>query len=198
MQISLSDHFTFKRLIRFVMPSVIMMIVTSLYSIVDGIFVSNIVGKNAFAAVNLVMPVLMALGSIGFLVGTGGSAIVAKTLGEGKKQKANEYFSMLIKTVIIVGVFLSVIGFIFMPQIAKALGASKIIFNDCVTYGRILLCANTFFMLQNSFQSFLVVAEKPLFGLFISICAEYAICFLTSCLCMYLTSELQEQHLQLQ
>lgn len=171
MQISLSDHFTFKRLIRFVMPSVIMMIVTSLYSIVDGIFVSNIVGKNAFAAVNLVMPVLMALGSIGFLVGTGGSAIVAKTLGEGKKQKANEYFSMLIKTVIIVGVFLSVIGFIFMPQIAKALGASKIIFNDCVTYGRILLCANTFFMLQNSFQSFLVVAEKPLFGLFISICA---------------------------
>ena len=109
MQISLSDHFTFKRLIRFVMPSVIMMIVTSLYSIVDGIFVSNIVGKNAFAAVNLVMPVLMALGSIGFLVGTGGSAIVAKTLGEGKKQKANEYFSMLIKTVIIVGVFLSVI-----------------------------------------------------------------------------------------
>ena len=117
MQISLSDHFTFKRLIRFVMPSVIMMIVTSLYSIVDGIFVSNIVGKNAFAAVNLVMPVLMALGSIGFLVGTGGSAIVAKTLGEGKKQKANEYFSMLIKTVIIVGVFLSVIGFIFMPDV---------------------------------------------------------------------------------
>ena len=132
------------------MPSVIMMIVTSLYSIVDGIFVSNIVGKNAFAAVNLVMPVLMALGSIGFLVGTGGSAIVAKTLGEGKKQKANEYFSMLIKTVIIVGVFLSVIGFIFMPQIAKALGASKIIFNDCVTdvYSSVpthFLCCKTAF-----------------------------------------------------
>lgn len=169
--ISLSDHFSYRRLLRFIMPTVIMMIVTSVYSIVDGFFVSNIVGKNAFAAVNLIMPVLMALGSFGFMIGTGGSALVAKTLGEGFHKKANQYFTMLIYFDIIVGILLSVIGFIFMRPISAALGASNLIIDDCVTYGRILIVANTFFMLQNTFQSFLVAAEKPKIGLTISILA---------------------------
>lgn len=171
MSISLSDHFSYKRLLRFVLPTVIMMIVTSVYGVVDGFFVSNIVGKNAFAAVNLIMPVLMALGSFGFMIGTGGSALVAKTLGEGKRDKANQYFSMLVGVVIIGGIILSIIGFIFMRPIALALGASDVIIEDCVTYGRVLIVANTFFLLQNSFQSFLVTAEKPKMGLAISIIA---------------------------
>lgn len=171
MNIKLSDNFTYGRLIRFVIPSIIMMVITSVYSIVDGAFVSNFVGKNAFAAVNLIMPVVMAAGTIGFLIGTGGSAIVAKTLGLGKEDKANEYFSMLIKAVIIIGISISVIIYIFMPQITTLLGASDILYNDCILYGRILIAGNVFYMLQNCFQSFLVVAEKPTFGLVISICA---------------------------
>lgn len=171
MKISLSDHFTYKKLLRFVLPTVIMMIVTSIYSIVDGFFVSNIVGKNAFAAVNLIMPFLMALGAFGFMIGTGGSALVAKTLGEGKQKKANEYFSMLIDVTIVVGIVLTAVGFIFMRPIAELLGASPLIIDDCVLYGRTLIIATTFFMLQNSFQSFLVTAEKPMFGLVISILA---------------------------
>ena len=101
MKIQLSDHFTYKRLIRFVFPSIIMMICTSMYSIIDGLFISNFAGKTAFAAVNLILPVAMGVGAIGFMIGSGGSAIVAKTLGEGKKEKANEYFSMLIFTALI-------------------------------------------------------------------------------------------------
>lgn len=171
MKISLSDHFTLRRLLRFVLPTIVMMIITSVYSVVDGFFVSNIVGKNAFAAVNLIMPVLMALGSFGFMIGTGGSALISKTLGENDKEKANHYFSMLVKVVIIAGVLLSVIGFIFMPKIAALLGAGNLIIDDCVKYGRILIVTNTFFMLQNSFQSFLVTAERPKMGLVISLSA---------------------------
>ncbi|MDD3346700.1 MATE family efflux transporter [Oscillibacter sp.] len=171
MSISLSDHFGFRRLLRFVLPTIIMMIVTSVYSIVDGFFVSNIVGKNAFAAVNLIMPVLMALGSFGFMIGTGGSALIAKTLGEGKRQKANEYFTMLIEAVVVMGILLSALGFAFMRPIAAALGANAAIIDDCVLYGRTLIVGNTFFMLQNSFQSFLVTAEKPKMGLGISVIA---------------------------
>ncbi len=170
MNIKLSDHFTYRRLIRFVIPSIIMMVITSVYSIVDGAFVSNFVGKTSFAAVNLIMPVLMAAGTIGFLIGTGGSAVVAKTLGLGKNDKANEYFSMLVKSVIVIGIIVSVPVFIFMPQITKLLGASDALYTDCIIYGRILIAGNVFFMLQNCFQSFLVVAEKPTFGLVISIC----------------------------
>ena len=112
MKIQLSDHFTYKRLIRFVFPSIIMMICTSMYSIIDGLFISNFAGKTAFAAVNLILPVAMGVGAIGFMIGSGGSAIVAKTLGEGKKEKANEYFSMLIFTALIGATILSVFGFI--------------------------------------------------------------------------------------
>lgn len=113
MKIQLSDHFTYKRLIRFVFPSIIMMICTSMYSIIDGLFISNFSGKTAFAAVNLILPVAMGVGAIGFMIGSGGSAIVAKTLGEGKKEKANEYFSMLIFTALIGATILSIFGFIF-------------------------------------------------------------------------------------
>lgn len=171
MKIKLSDHFTYKNLLKFIMPTIFMMIVTSIYGIVDGFFVSNFVGKNAFAAVNLIMPVLMAIGAFGFMIGTGGSALVAKTLGEGKREKANQYFSMLTYVIIIFSLVITIIGFIFMPQIAMALGASDLIIDDCILYGRILIAAEIFFMLQNSFQSFLVTAGKATFGLIISIAA---------------------------
>mgnify|MGYP004566499653 FL=1 len=148
MNIKLSDHFTYRRLIRFVIPSIIMMVITSVYSIVDGAFVSNFVGKTSFAAVNLIMPVLMAAGTIGFLIGTGGSAVFAKNLGLGKNDKANEYFSMLVKSVIVIGIIVSVPVFIFMPQITKLLGASDALYTDCIIYGRILIAGNVFFMLE--------------------------------------------------
>lgn len=169
MNIRLSDHFSYHRLMRFVLPSITMMVVTSVYSIVDGFFVSNFVGKGAFAAVNLIMPFLMALGSFGFMIGTGGSALVAKTLGEGNEKKASQYFSMLIYVTIVVGIVLSTLGIIFIRPIASALGANDTILNDCVIYGSILLISNTAFMLQNAFQSFLVTAERPKFGLTVSI-----------------------------
>ena len=169
MQIGLSEHFTYRKLFRFVLPTIVMMIITSVYSIVDGFFVSNFVGKTEFAAVNLVTPVLMALGSFGFMIGTGGSALVANTMGEKKDKLANEYFSMLIYVEAAVGIIASVIGIAFMPQIAELLGAEGHILDSCVLYGRTLLFGNVFFMLQNSFQSFLVTAEKPKMGLVISV-----------------------------
>lgn len=151
------------------MPSVFMMIVSSVYSIVDGFFVSNFVGKTSFAAVNLIMPFIMILCAVGFMIGAGGSALIAKTLGEGKDQKASEYFSMLIYALIIVGIILSILGIALMRPIAHFLGADAEILEDCVLYGRILMASNTFFMLQSAFQSFMVAAEKPHFGLGISI-----------------------------
>ena len=123
MNIQLSDHFTYRRLIRFTISTVLMLICTSMYSIVDGLFVSNYVGKMPFAATNLIWPVSMGIAAIGFMLGTGGSAIVAKTLGEGKKEKANQYFSMILYFGIIVSVIFSVICFIFTPQIARMLKA---------------------------------------------------------------------------
>ena len=171
MAIQLSEHFNYKKLIKFTIPTIVMMIFTSIYGVVDGIFVSNCVGSDAFAAVNLIMPVLMIMGSIGFMIGTGGSAIVSKTIGEGDKEKANRYFSMLIYFLIIAGTLLTIIGEIFIEPIAKALGAEGDILTNCVIYGRVLTLALIPFLLQNSFQSFLVVAEKPQMGLIISIMA---------------------------
>lgn len=171
MKIELSEHFNYKKLIKFTLPTIIMMIFSSIYGVVDGLFISNCVGSDAFAAVNLIFPVLMIFGSIGFMIGTGGSAIVSKTLGEGENKKANEYFSMLIYLLIILGIIFSIIGFIFIEPIAVKLGAEGVILDYCVVYGRILLIALTAFLLQNSFQSFLVVAEMPTFGLVISVCA---------------------------
>lgn len=169
MNIQLSEHFTYKKLIQFTIPTIIMMIFTSIYGIVDGLFVSNCVGADAFAGVNLIMPALMILGSIGFMIGTGGSALVSKTIGEGNKEKANRYFSMLLYVVTIIGFIFTVIGLIVMEPVAKLLGAEGNLVEICVTYGRTLIIALIPFMLQNCFQSFLIVAEKPRMGLIISI-----------------------------
>lgn len=169
MDSKLADHYTLGKLLKFTVPSICMMIVTSIYGVVDGIFVSNIVGSQAFAAVNLIMPFLMILGTLGFMVGTGGSALVSRTLGQGDKKRALEYFSMLIEFVLVMGIVFSVLGAIFMRPIAVMLGAAGEILDQCVIYGRILMISLTGFMLQNAFQSFLVVAEKPRMGLAISI-----------------------------
>ena len=171
MQISLSDHFTYQKLLRFVAPSILMMIVTSVYSIVDGFFVSNFVGKNSFAALNLIFPVIMALAAVGFMVGTGGSALIAKTLGEGKPKEANEIFSMLVLVLAVGGAALAAIVFVFARPISYAVGATDLTVDDCVLYGRVLLASLPFFMLQNSFQSFLATAEKPHFGLRVTVFA---------------------------
>lgn len=167
--INLKDHFTYGKLIRFVAPCIFMMLVTSVYGIVDGYFVSNFAGKNAFAAVNLIMPALIALGAFGFMIGTGGSALVAFVFGEGNKRRGQQIFTLLVETLAVVGTLAAVAGILFMPQIAGFLGASEAIYADSVLYGRIILCALPFFMLQNSYQSFLVTAQKANFGLVITI-----------------------------
>lgn len=169
--IQLSEHFSYIKLMRFTIPTIAMMIFTSIYGVVDGLFVSNIVGSEAFAGVNLIMPALMMLGSVGFMVGTGGSALVSKTIGEGNKKLANRYFSMLIYFLLIVGIVLSILGNVFIRQISELLGAKGEMVDICSTYGRTLLCSLPFFMLQNCFQSFLVVAEKPAMGLCVYVIA---------------------------
>ncbi len=171
MSIQLSEHFTYKKLFRFCLPTIAMMLCTSLYSIVDGYFVSNYVGKTAFASVNLIMPVLMIFGCFGFMIGTGGSALVGKTLGEGKRETADRYFTMLVYLTLILGVILSVAGVIFMRPIAYMLGATDAMIEDCVTYGRIMNGFNTAFMLQYLFQSFFVTAEKPQLGFLVTVAA---------------------------
>lgn len=174
MRIQLSNHFTYKRLLRFVLPSVMMIICTSVYGIVDGFFVSNYVGKTPFAAVNLIMPLLMGLGTVGFMIGTGGSAIVSKTMGEGKGDLANQYFSMLVWVALGLGAVLSVLVFILIRPIAAAFGAEGQLLEDCVIYGRILLCAMPAFILQFVFQSFFITAEKPGLNLRIQLAAGVA------------------------
>lgn len=171
MKIKLSDHFTYSKLLRFVFPSIIMMVFTSIYGVVDGLFVSNFAGKTAFASINLVMPFVMILGGIGFMIGTGGTALVSKVLGEGKKEKANEIFTMMIIFTLLLGALLSVIGVISMPWVAKFLGATEEMMADCVLYGRIVTGFTVAFMLQNVFQSFLIAAEKPKLGLLATVLA---------------------------
>lgn len=171
MKIQLSDHFTYGKLFRFCLSPIIMMVFTSIYGVVDGLFVSNYVGKIPFAAINLVMPFIMVLGGLGFMVGTGGSALVAKTMGEGDNERANRYFSMMVEFTTLLGVCATVIGVILMPQISRWLGATDAMLNDCVVYGRIVLGFNVTFMLQNIFQTFLTTAEKPKLGLAVTIAA---------------------------
>lgn len=171
MKIQLSDHFDYKRLLRFVAPSILMLLCTSIYSIVDGFFVSNFVGKTPFAALNLVMPVLMGVGTIGFMAGTGGSAVVSMTLGEGKKELANEYFSLIVYVTLAVSVVLGLIGYAFAPQIALALGANGDLEADCVLYSRILFLSTPAFVMQYLFQSFFIAAEKPTLSLKINVLA---------------------------
>ena len=171
MKLQLSEHFTYSKLIRFTIPSVIMMIFTSIYGVVDGIFVSNFVGKTPFAAINLIMPFLMIFGALGFMIGTGGSALVAKTMGEGDSKKANRIFSMLIYLSTAFGIVLTLLGIAFLRPIAGLLGAEGEMLEDCVVYGRIILIALTAFILQNEFQSFLIAAEKPTLGLAVTVAA---------------------------
>lgn len=170
-RIQISDHFTIPRLLRFVFPSIIMMIFTSIYGVVDGFFVSNYVGKTPFAAVNLIMPLLMAIGSIGFMLGTGGSALVAKTCGEGDSERANRYFSMTIYTALLLGTILAAISFCLIRPIARLMGADGAMLEYCVLYARILVCTLPLFMLQNMFQSFFITAEKPKLGLYVILAA---------------------------
>lgn len=171
MTIQLSDHFTYKKLIRFVLPSIIMMIISSIYGVIDGLFVSNFVGKTPFAAVNFIMPLLMGLGVVGFMIGSGGAALVSKTLGEGDNKKANGLFSMLIVMTVCGGIVLTIIGFVALRPIAMAMGATGELLENCIVYGKIMLVGQTAFMLQNVFQSLFAVAEKPKLGLFYTVSA---------------------------
>ncbi len=169
MRIQLSDHFTYNRLLRFVLPSITTMVFISIYSVVDGLFVSNFVGKTPFAAINLIMPVLMMLNAVGLMVGAGGSAIIGLTLGENKKELAGQYFSTLIYSLSAAGIILSAAGFLMMKPISAALGAEGEILEDCVLYGHIVIAALPFAMLQMAFQSFFITAEKPKLGLAVTI-----------------------------
>lgn len=169
--IQLSDHFTLSRLMRFCLPSIIMMVFTSIYGVVDGFFVSNFVGKTDFAGVNLIMPFLMILGGVGFMIGTGGSALAAKYLGEKNDNMARRVFSMMLIITAIAGITLSVLGIVFAEQVATLLGASDEMLQTCVIYSRTCLIFNVMFMLQNVFQSFLVTAEKPKLGLIVIVAA---------------------------
>lgn len=171
MAVRLSDHFTYKKLIRAVIPPVLMMLFTSLYTIVDGVFISNFAGKTPFAGLNLIYPVISAVGAVGFMLGAGGSALVAKTLGEGDNIRANKIFSMVVYFTVILGAVLGIIGALTVEPVAKLLGATEDLLPYCVTYGRILLAAIVAFMLQNMFQSFFIVAERPVLGFCISLIA---------------------------
>lgn len=169
MKIQLSDHFTYGKLLRFTLPSIVMMIFTSIYGVVDGFFVSNYVGKTPFAAVNFIWPFLMILGALGFMFGTGGSALISKTMGEGDLAKAKSLFSMLIWISLASGVVITVLGFFFLRPVASLLGAEGRMLEDCVIYGRIILAAIPAYMLQMEFQSFFITAEKPQLGLAVTV-----------------------------
>ena len=169
--IQLSDHFDSKRLLRFTFPSIIMMVFTSIYSVVDGFFVSNFAGKTPFAAVNFIFPVLMILGCAGFMFGTGGGALIARTVGEGDRKKANEIFSLLVYTSIVCGVVLGAGGMILLRPLAAAMGAQGQLLEDSVLYGRIILASLPFYILQYEFQCLFATAEKPKLGLFVTAAA---------------------------
>ncbi len=187
--IQLSDHFTYKRLLRFTLPSIGMMVFTSIYSVVDGFFVSNFAGKTPFTAINLIMPFLMILSTVGFMFGTGGSAVVAKTFGEGDSKKGNEYFSLFVYVSAILGVIFAILGIIFISPIAKALGAKGAILSNAVLYARIILIALPFNILQLLFQSFCVTAEKPKLGLVTTMISGFTNMILDAVLVILLPQE---------
>lgn len=189
MNIQLSDHFTYRKLIRFTMPSIAMMIFTSVYGVVDGFFVSNFAGKTAFSAVNLIMPFLMIVATVGFMFGTGGTAIVAKTLGEGKKEKANEYFSLFVYTAFAFGVVFAVSGIVFIRPISVLLGAEGELLENCVVYAQINLLALPFYVLQLLFQGFFPAAEKPQMGLMVTVFAGVTNMILDAVLVIFLPQE---------
>lgn len=174
MHIQLSDHFTYKKLLRFTAPSILMMIFTSIYGVVDGFFVSNYVGKTAFAALNFIYPFTMLMGAVGFMFGTGGSALIAKNMGEDKKDLANRRFSFLVYMTIACGLVLAILGFVCVRPVAALLGAEGEMLEYCVLYGRILFIALPAFMLQTEFQTFFVTAEKPELGFKITVASGVA------------------------
>ena len=174
MNIQLSEHFTYSKLLKFTLPSMVMMVFTSIYGVVDGVFVSNYVGSESFAAVNLIMPFLMILGAVGFMLGSGGSALVSYTLGTGDSKRANEIFSLLIYVLIGLGAVFTVGGILFLAPMSRFLGADETMLPICVSYGRIVLSAMIPFMLQSTFQSFLVTAERPNLGLYVTVAAGVA------------------------
>ena len=169
--IRLSNHFSYSNLLHFTLPSICMMVFTSIYGVVDGLFVSNFAGKTPFAAVNLVMPFIMILGGMGFMIGTGGTALVSKLMGEGKKDEANSTFSMMVLFTLLLGIVLSAVGFLTMRPVSYFLGATDAMIDDCVLYGRIVTGFTFAFMLQNVFQSFFIAAEKPRLGLIVTVAA---------------------------
>ena len=169
MKIQISDTFTYKKLIKFTVPSILMMIITSVYVVVDGLFVSNYVGKEAFSSLNLIMPFIMVFGAFGFMLGTGGCALMAKYIGEGENKRANEVFSLIIYVLLIGAVVCTIFGIVFLEPISILLGATPELLEDCIIYGAILLLALPFFMLQTSFQIFVVVADRPNMGMALSV-----------------------------
>ena len=191
MEIKISDSFNYRKLLRFTLPSIAMMIFTSIYGVVDGFFVSQFAGKTAFAAVNFIMPYLMVLGTFGFMFGAGGSALVAKTMGEGDTVKANKTFSLIVYTSIAVGAILAVLGVALLRPVAILLGAEGEMLEMCVRYGRIILPALPFFSLQMEFQSFFVTAEKPKLGLFVTLASGFTNIILDALLVGLLPTEIK-------
>ncbi len=174
MNIKLSDHFDYRRLLRYALPSIVMMVFTSIYGIVDGFFVSNYAGKTPFAAVNLIMPLLLILGCVGFMFGTGGGALIAKTMGERKPDKANEIFTLIITVSAACGVVLAVLGFFLLRPVAELMGASGELLEQSLIYGRIILLALPFYILQFEFQCLFATAEKPKLGLYVTVASGVA------------------------
>ena len=169
--IQLSDHYDYKRLLRYTCPSVVMLVFTSIYGVVDGFFVSNYAGKTPFAAVNFIMPLLMILGCVGFMFGTGGGALIAITMGAGRMKKANELFSQIVFASAGCGILLAAFGFLFLRPVASMMGAEGRLLEDCLTYGRILLIAIPFYVLQYEFQCLFATAGKPKLGLYVTVAA---------------------------
>lgn len=189
MRIQLSDHFTYGKLIKFTLPSIAMMIFTSIYGVVDGFFVSNFAGKSPFAAVNFIMPFLMIVATVGFMFGTGGTAIVAKTFGEGDRKRANEYFSLFVYVSFVLGIVFAIFSIVFICPIAATLGAEGELLENCVVYAKVILVALPFNVLQLLFQSFFVTAEKPQLGLIVTVSAGLTNIILDAVLVLSLPQE---------
>lgn len=167
----LSQHFTCRRLLRYCLPSIIMMVFTSVYGVVDGFFVSNFAGKTPFAAVNFIMPILMILGCAGFMFGTGGSALIGMALGEGDNKKANNIFSLVVYSSIVCGVFLAIIGLVILRPVATLMGAENEMLRQCLIYGGIFLAGLPFYILQYEFQCLFATADKHKLGMYVTIIA---------------------------
>lgn len=169
MRIQLSDHFDYIKLLRYSLPSIIMTVIVSLYGIMDGLFISNFAGKTSFAAISLILPFVFAMGSVGFMIGKGGAAIIAKTLGEQQRERANQIFSMIIAFTVIISIGLTIIGLLIIRPVAMSMGATGDLLENSVLYGKVMLFFQSAFMVQTVFQSLFPVAEKPKFGLVLTV-----------------------------